>query len=235
MSNKNHAIVRKIPMFSSLREEQLNCLLNMAHLQSYPESTRLIDEGDPAQFLIVILDGMVELFCSSSNREATMFVLKPVSAFNLSAVLGDTVYSMSAVTRVKTKVLMIPAENIRTMMQLDSSFARVMVAELAKRYRMLIDAFREQRLCGSVERLAKYLLRSKEQSSTGLQIQLTKNKRTLAALLGMTPEHLSRAFSALKEYGVETEGDKIKFTNLEKLKIFSEPSRMVDILENKSP
>jgi CRP/FNR family transcriptional activator FtrB len=235
MSNEHYIAAREIPLFSMLSEKQLNRLLNMAHLQCYPANTRLIDEGDPAQFLHVILEGVVELFCSSKTRETTMFVLRPISTFNLSAVLEDTVYSMSALTKVKTKVLMIPAENMRELIKVDSVFAHAMVSELAKRYRMLIDAFRENRLCNSTERLANYLLRANAQSSTGLQVELTENRRTLAALLGMSPEHLSRAFNALKQYGVEAEGGKISLTNLDKLRQFSEPSDLVDYSENGTP
>lgn len=232
MRNEHYIVAREIPLFSMLGEKHLNRLLEMAHLQSYPPGTRLIDEGDPAQFLHVILEGTVELFCSSKSRETTMFVLRPISTFNLSAVLEDTFYSMSALTKVKTKVLMIPAENMRELIKVDPTFAHAMVSELAKRYRMLIDAFREQRLCNSVERLAIYLLRANEQSSTGLQIELTENRRTLAALLGMSPEHLSRAFNALKQYGVEVDGAKISLTNLKKLRQFSELFHLVDWQEN---
>ena len=232
MRNEHYIVAREIPLFSMLGEEHLNRLLEMAHLQTYPAGTRLIDEGDPAHFLHVILEGVVELFCSSKNRETTMFVLRPISTFNLSAVLEDTFYSMSALTKVKTKVLMIPAENMRELIKVDPTFAHAMVSELAKRYRTLIGAFREQRLCNSVERLAIYLLRANEQSSTGLQVKLTENRRTLAALLGMSPEHLSRAFNALKEYGVEVDGDKISLTSLKKLKHFSELFHLVDWQEN---
>ena len=151
-----------------------------------------------------------------------MFVLRPVSTFNLSAVLENTSYSMSARTLVKSKVLMVPAENMRKVIEVNAAFAHAMVSELAKRYRSLINAFREQRLLSSAERLANYLLRASEETSVGLQVKLTENRRTLAALLGMSPEHLSRAFNKLKDYGVEAKGGKIILANLKELKQFSE-------------
>ena len=228
MRNDHYLIAREIPIFSTLDEMQFDYLLNMAYLQSFPAGTQLIEEGDPSEFLHIILEGVVELFCSSKDRETTMFVLKPVSTFNLSAVLEHTVYSMSARTLVKTKVLMIPAENMRKVIEVDSAFAHAMVSELAKRYRMLINAFREQRLCSSAERLANYLLRASERTSVGMQVKLTENKRTLAALLGMSPEHLSRAFNKLKEYGVEAKDDKIRLTNLKVLKQFVESTELID-------
>ena len=228
MRNEHYLIAREIPIFATLGEMQFDYLLNMAYLQSFPAGTQLIEEGDPADFLHVILEGVVELFCSSNNRETTMFVLRPISNFNLSAVLEDTAYSMSARTLVKTKILMIPAENMRKVIEVDSAFAHSMVSELAKRYRMLISAFREQRLCSSAERLASYLLRASERTPAGLQVKLTENRRTLAALLGMSPEHLSRAFNTLREYGVEVNKGKIILTNLKDLKQFSESTGLIN-------
>jgi len=222
MRNEHYLIAHTIPIFSTLGEREFECLLNMTYLQSFPAGTQLIEEGDPSEFLHIILKGVIELFCSSNNRETTMFVLRPVSTFNLSAVLENTSYSMSARTLVKSKVLMVPAENMRKVIEVNAAFAHAMVSELAKRYRSLINAFREQRLLSSAERLANYLLRASEETSVGLQVKLTENRRTLAALLGMSPEHLSRAFNKLKDYGVEAKGGKIILANLKELKQFSE-------------
>jgi CRP/FNR family transcriptional activator FtrB len=79
-----------------------------------------------------------------------------------------------------------------------------------------------------VERLANYLLRANEQTSGGSQFELTEDKRTLAALLGMTPEYLSRAFHMLNKYGVEVSGKQINLTNLKKLNQLAKPDPLID-------
>lgn len=224
MQIDDYMLVQEISIFSTLSKKHIDDILNMSYLQLFPAHVQLIEEGDRAEFLHVIVEGTVELFCSSNNRETTMFVLKPVSFFNLSAVLEGTVYSMSARTKVKTKVLMIPAENVRKVMEVDPVFAKAMVAELAKRYRSLIRASREQRLYSSVERLAIYLLRANERTLADQQVELAEDRRTLASLLGMSPEHLSRGFSKLREYGVEVDGNKIYLTSVDDLKQFAEPN-----------
>ena len=146
MRDEDIRLVREISFFSTMSDEHFDDLFKMAYLQRFPEQVQLVTEGDSAEFLHVVIEGTVELFGSSNDRETTMFLLRPVTTFNLSAVLNDTVYLMSARTLDKAKVLMIPAENVRNLMQLDPVFAREMAAELSKRYRMVLKILKEQKL-----------------------------------------------------------------------------------------
>jgi len=235
MRSDEHVLTRGISIFSTLSEEHFDDILSRAYLQLFPAHVQLIEEGDHAEFLFVIVEGAVELFCSSKDREITMIVLKPVSFFNLSAVLEGTVYSMSARTKEKTRILMIPAENVRNVIEVDPVFAKAMVAELAKRYRILIKSSKEQRLYSGVERLVMFLLREHEQLSSGQQIEITLDRRTLASLLGMSREHLSRGFAKLREYGVEVEGDHIYLARIDDLRQFAEQSHLKLQSKNVTP
>ena len=228
MRNEDIAVIRGIPLFSELGDEHFDSLFKMAYLQQFPPRLQLVTEGDPADFLHVLVEGTVELFGSSNDREATMFVLRPFTAFNLSAVLEDSNYLMSVRTLSKARILMIPAANIRELMKINPSFASSLVTELAKRYRVVIRAFKELRLRSGIGRLANYLLRANEQATKRGQIELTEDKRTLAALLSMTPEYLSRAFTSLRKYGVEVHGNKILLKNLVALNRLAQPNPLID-------
>ena len=228
MHDDNLVAVRDMPLFASMSDEHFDNLIQDAQLQRFPAHDHLITEGEPANFLHILVQGTVELFGSSNDRETTMFVLRPVSTYNVSAVLEDAVYLASARTLSEADILMIPAENLRNVMAVDAAFAHAMVTELAVRYRMVIRAFKEQRLRSGVEKLANYLLRANEQAGKGGRIILTEDKRKLAALLGMTPEYLSRAFTALREYGVEVKGSKINLKNLDALTHIAKPNPLID-------
>jgi len=220
--------VRGISLFSGMSDKHFDEVLRLAYLQRFPPQVQLITEGDPADFLYIVLEGTVELFASSNDRETTMMVLRPVSTFILAAVLRDAVYLMSARTLDNARVLMIPAENVRKAMETDPAFSHSMVAELANGYRSVIRTFKEHKLRTSVERLANYLIRANEQMAGGGQVKLTEDKRKLAAILGMTPENLSRAFSALRKHGVEVHGSRIELTNLDALSQLAKPTPLID-------
>ena len=220
--------VRELSLFSGMSDEHFDEMLQMAYLQRFPPQVQLITEGDPADFLHIIVDGTVELFGTSNGRETTMAILRPISTFILAAVLKDAVYLMSARTLDRAQVLMIPAENVRAAMESDPAFSRAMVLELASGFRSLVKTLKEQKLRTAVERLANYLLRAHEQRGGNGELELTEDKRTLAALMGMTPENLSRAFGTLKEYGVEVHGSHIKLNNIEDLTKLAKPTPLID-------
>ena len=94
MHGDDALVVREISLFYTMSETNFNDLLQLSYLQTFPAQVQLITEGDPANFLHILVEGTVELFGSSNDRETTMFVLKPVCTFNLSAVLEDAVYLM---------------------------------------------------------------------------------------------------------------------------------------------
>lgn len=57
---------------------------------------------------------------------------------------------------------------------------------------------------------------------------LPVDKRALAALLGMTPENLSRAFGNLDPYGVAVDGPKIALSKLADLRVLAKTTPLID-------
>lgn len=110
----------------------------------------------------------------------------------------------------------------------DEAFARVIVVELATCYRGVVREHKDLKLRTGVERLANRLLRyHRDQGATGT-LELPYDKRTLASLLGMTPENLSRAFNTLKPYGVEVDGALIRLADLRALETLARPNPLID-------
>lgn len=220
--------IRELPLFQSMGQESFEGLTNAAYLQHFPPQVELINEGDPADFLYIVVEGAVELFAKSNGREASMAIVKPVGTFILAAVLKDAVYLMSARTTKKSRVLMIPAENIRTIFKQDDTFARAIVVELASCYRAIVKDHKGLKLRSGVERLANRLIRFRSDQNSDGSIELPYDKRTLASLMGMTPENLSRAFNTLKPYGVRVEGSRIHMDDMESLENLAKVNPLID-------
>lgn len=220
--------IRALSLFSSMREESFEALTKAAYLQIFPPQVELIHEGDPADFLYIVVEGSVELFATSNGREASMAVVRPVGTFILAAVLKDAVYLMSARTVDRSRVLMIPSENVRDIFQKDENFARAIVLELATCYRGVIKDHKSMKLRTGVERLANRLIRYHRDQAESCVIALPHDKRTLASLLGMTPENLSRAFNTLKPYGVKVDGANIHLNDLASLETLAKSNPLID-------
>lgn len=221
-------VVRQLDLFAAMDEANFEELIQVAYLQRFPPQVQLIAEGEPADFLHIVVEGTVELFAAAQGRETTLALVQPVSTFILAATLKDAVYLMSARTIEKSRILIIPSESIRTSLACDASLARVMVSELAKSYRDMVKTLKNQKLRTAVERLANYLLRKHFEQGRADKVTLQIDKKTLAALLGMTPENLSRAFATLRPYGVIVNGREIELTNLEDLRRLAKPTALID-------
>lgn len=220
--------VRSLRLFNSMGEENFAALMQAALLQSFPAQVQLVTEGDSADFLFILIEGCVELHAASSGRTTTMEMVHPVGAFVLAAVLKDAVYLMSARTTQTSRILMIPAQHIRDAFEKDDAFARAIVNELADCYRAIVKNHKDLKLRSGVERLASRLLRyDRDQGAKG-SIILPYDKRTLAALLGMTPENMSRAFATLKPYGVVVEGSRVTLSDVTGLQRLAKPNPLID-------
>jgi len=228
MRSDELGLIRELALFADMDSDNFAELMQLAYFQRFPPQVQLITEGDPADFLYVVTEGCVELYAGANDRETAMGLVRPVSTFILAAVLKDAQYLMSARTTHKSRVLMIPAENIRMMFATDPAFARSMVIELATCYRSVVKALKNHKLRTGAERLANYVIRQHEEISEHGAFQLDVDKRTLASLLGMTPENLSRAFAALKSYGVRVEGRRIAIDDVGPLRELAQPSPLID-------
>lgn len=228
MRSDDVPLIRDLPLFRSMDEGAFERMVALAYLQRFPQGVDLIVEGDPADFLHVVIDGSVELFAGWNGREASMVVARPANTFILAAVIRDSPYLMSGRTLEASRLLMIPAEVVRNLFLEDSGFAGAIVEELAGCYRGLVRESKNLKLRSGIERLANYLL-SQQQMQGGREfVTLRHEKRVLASLLGMTPENLSRAFATLGPYGVEVEGRTVRLAKPRDLFVLAKPSPLID-------
>jgi CRP/FNR family transcriptional regulator, transcriptional activator FtrB len=91
-----------------------------------------------------------------------------------------------------------------------------------------VKSLKSHKLRNAVERLANFLLQQHVQQGDSGTVDLQVDKRTLAALLGMTPENLSRAFATLRPYGVEVNGREIRLNSIAELRGLAKPNPLID-------
>lgn len=220
--------IRSLPLFEEMSDEAFRQLVRGAYVQTFPPLVELIAEGDTSDFLHIVLDGKVELFAAWNRRETTMATLDPLATFILAATIRDAPYLMSARTLEKSRVVMLPSEDVRAVFDTDGAFARSVVTELATCYRSVVKNSKDLRLRTSTERLANYLLRQLERTGNGTCFDLPIEKRRLASYLGMTPENLSRAIKTLGPYGVVVEGARVAVADRADLERLAKPTPLID-------
>jgi len=220
--------IRDLALFSQMADENFSALMRGAYVQNFPAQIELITEGDPSDFLHVVLSGSVDLFSSWNGRDTSLATVRPISTFILAATIKDAPYLMSARTLEKSRIALIPSQDVRAVFDIDGNFARAIVTELAQCYRSVIKAQKDLKLRTSLERLANYLLRQQRRAGGAASFNLDFEKRRLASVLGMTAENLSRAFKGLQPYGLEVDGTRIMITNQAEIERFAKPSPLID-------
>ncbi|WP_116599051.1 helix-turn-helix domain-containing protein [Primorskyibacter marinus] len=228
MSDSEYRDIQKLDLFAQMTDGHFASLMQGAYVQNFPAQVELITEGDPSDFLHVVLSGAVDLFSEWNGRATSMATVRPISTFILAATIKNAPYLMSARTLEKSRIALIPSQDVRAIFDKDSGFARAIVTELSQCYRAVIKAQKDIKLRSSLERLANYLLRQQRHAGGGPIFELNSEKRRLASVLGMTPENLSRAFKGLQPHGVTVNGSRITISNQAGLEEFAKPNPLID-------
>lgn len=208
---------RELKLLSTMERQRFRELMDISSAPILEPRNVIFKEGTAAMHLHIVLSGGVELFGASQRKEASIAVLQPGESFILAAVVTSGPTLMAARTIARSQILFIPAEAFRAAMRRDPALALAVTEELGLNFRCMVRQLRNQKLRSGKQRLAAYLLLLQRQQGRRDGISLAVKKRTLASLLGLEPETLSRAFAELRTEGVEVHGDEVLLPDVRKL------------------
>lgn len=220
--------MRTLRIFADVDPRHVREMLRVSFLQRFPAGVELVREGDPADFLHVVIEGKVEVFSAYRDRETTVSVLGPGQCFIMAAVVLDRVYLKSARSLTPARILLIPADAVRHAFAEDAAFARCLATDLAEAYRMVVKELKNQKLRSGLERLANWLLAHQVEVGGAAKFELPFEKKVLASRLGIAPEVLSRSFAALLPYKVKVAGATIEIRDPEALRKLARPTLTID-------
>lgn len=219
--------IRALPGFSVMDDVVFSRLMAVSFLQTFPTGVVLHEQGSHADFLFVLLSGSAELTACHGNSEGTVMIYGPGRPFSLASVISDEPALACARTIGPSLALMVPASAMRVALSDCCRFSQAMLVEVSRQNLDLVREINNQKLRNSAERLANWILSSAERVGAE-QIQLPFRKRTLASLLGMTPENLSRTIASLEPHGVSFHGAAIAIRDAEALRRLARPTALID-------
>jgi CRP/FNR family transcriptional regulator, transcriptional activator FtrB len=228
MRDEDTVEIRQLALFREMAEENFAAMMRGTYLQTFPPRVTIIEEGDTADFLPVLIEGSVELYARWEGRQTTIELLSPVTTMVLAATISNRCYLMSGRTLSKSRIALVPSEDVRHAFDVDRAFAAAIVTELAMSFRGAVRHVKNLKLRNGAERLANLLLRESAAAGGATEFELPVEKRLLASLLGMTPENLSRAFAKLRRHGVEVDGARILLRSRAELQRVARPSDRID-------
>lgn len=228
MRPEDLADTRHLPLCRNMRQANFKALMQAAYTQRYSIGQDIIRQGERADFLHVVVEGSVELYSDWQGRTTTMAVVRPVGTFILAACMRDLPYLMSARPIEPSRLLLIPASDLRSVFRSDPEFAVSIVGELAGAFRSMARHAKNLKLRTSRERIVGYLLKQSHLAGGADRFVLQVEKRLVASYLGMTPENLSRGLKALEADGVRLKGQTVTITDRAQLMAACPPDILID-------
>ena len=213
-------ILRNSSIFSSLNDDELGELANLAIERSFMPNEFVFWDGDAPEWFYIIAEGKVKVLKHSSlGKEFIIAFFGPGEMFGEVGVFENKPYPTSAQGVVETKAVGIKREDFLSFLANRPQVALRIINVLAGRLR---DAQRRLRdLAGErvEQRLAGVLL----MLSAKLGPTLPFTRQEIAEMVGTTTETAIRVMSHLKDRGIiHTVRGEVIILNEEKLRLLSE-------------
>ena len=191
-------MLESIAIFSELSQPELGILENHMVKRSYPKNAIVINEGDEANSLYIILDGEVKVFLSNEDgREIIINTQGAGDHFGELALLDNAPRSASVMTTMKSTLGVISKEDFCTVITRHPELALKLIRELTRRVRLLSDSVKTLALMDVYGRVAKTLLGMAEDMDGNLVIENRPTQQEIANRIGASREMVARIMKDL--------------------------------------
>ena len=219
-----HAM-RSTPLLRDLSDAVMQRLALIGKIVTAPADVELYQQGGVADRLLLVLDGQLAAFSTSGNgTTAVVEVVQPGQTLGLATLLARLPRLMGLRTVTASRLLSIEAEGLLALVEQEPSLVTVLLRAEARDFHALVRQVCDLKLRTTAQRLGCYLLSlTTDRQANSVAMRLPFDKRLLAARLGCRQENLSRAFAALRGFGVETHGARVVLHDIAKLTAYAEP------------
>jgi len=210
--NRFLPLLRSLPLFARLSDEEFDRLLSKADIRRYEKGRLLVVHGEPAARYYVVLSGWVKLYKGTEGgEEVVLQMLTSGDAVQEAAVFLNAPAPVSAQIAEDAVLFSVPAPLIRQAVRENAELAVSMLDSLSKRSEGLIKQMEQSRLHSASERVGWFLL--KRQLEDGGPrvgtIVLPYDKSLIASFLDMTPETFSRTLKRFRDKGFKVRNNTI--------------------------
>ena len=207
----NSNILKAVPLFSSMNEEQLNLLQPCLQQRSYPRGSFILREGEQTDALYLIVSGRVKvLIPDEQGREVILAVLGVNEFFGEMGLLDGQPSSASVETLEACRMLRLSKAGFTAALQQNFELAMVIIGNLVRRLREADRKIESLALVDVYGRVARLLLDHAEEVDGSLVVSKAPPKQEIARMIGASREMVSRVVKDLQVRGyIRTEKRKI--------------------------
>jgi CRP/FNR family cyclic AMP-dependent transcriptional regulator len=185
-------------LFSGLTPDALERLVQFAPERRYKARTLIMEKGDEANTLYVILEGRVRIFSpGDENKEITLNELSVGEYFGELALITDKPRCASAITTTPVRLLAISKSQFNEFLASEPDAAPRMIQYLAEKVREVTQDVERLALEDVYGRLVD-VLQGRAEDEGGQRITPPLTQQELANLVGASREMINRILKDLK-------------------------------------
>lgn len=207
-------------LFKELGHDQIERIALQSRVIDFSRGQSVFNRGDRAIGLYILLEGQLKLgLTSPQGAEKIISIISPGESFGEAVLYLERQFPIYAEAIQDSKILLVPKNLIFSMLYSDPHYALKMLAGLSIRMHQLIQNIEMLSLQSSTQRFIAYMLQISATAKDATKIKLPANKLTIASLLNLTPETLSRILTKLKQLElIEVEGGSLTIADIKKLR-----------------
>jgi len=206
------ATLRKVEVFSSASKDDIHAIAMLGIPRSVEDGTYFFFQGDPAEYLYVLLSGRAKLCqITPDGQQVNLRTLSPNQLFGaVGAIETEATYPTCAQALEDSTALAIRSADFRKFLETHPRISFGMMRLMTGYIREMQDRFSELATVRVEQRIARTLLRlagqSGRMSDEGLLVELPFSRQELAEMNGTTLYTVSRTLSAWEKTGMVKAG-----------------------------
>ena len=193
-----------VPLFSSLKDEELDAILNHSSKMNYPKNKIIFLEDEEGNELYMILKGSVKVVrISESGEEITLAVLQKGDFFGEMSLLDGKPRSATVVSDEDSVLILFNKNNFEKVIEKYPRIALKLLKELTLRLRKADDLIGNLAFLNVSGRIAGILLQLAEEhgqkTQEGIIIKSRPTHQAIANMVGASRETVSRVLKQFEE------------------------------------
>jgi CRP/FNR family transcriptional regulator len=205
------ALLRRVPVFSTLAEDDLGKVADVAVPRRFAASEVVFREGDESNTCYIVRSGKARAIrAHTDGRSITLANFGPGDIFGELAMFDNERRSATVETLAITEVIAILGGDMRRLMREHPEIAVKLIAALAQRLRDTNERLARQSFQTVQSRVAAVLAQmvasARSDGAPDGDVLITSTQADLAQMAGSSRESASRFLAVLERAGIITQG-----------------------------
>ncbi len=197
-------LLKLVPLFSSLKDEELDTILNHSSKVNYPKNKIIFLEEEEGNELYMILKGRVKVVrISESGEEITLAVLQKGDFFGEMSLLDGKPRSATVISDEDSILILFNKNNFEKVIEKYPRIALKLLKELTSRLRKADDLIGNLAFLNVSGRIAGILLQLAEEhgqkTKEGVIVISRPTHQAIANMVGSSRETVTRVLKRFEE------------------------------------